>query len=380
MPVYEYEAQDRSGQLQRGTLFAASVGDAIKRLQEQGLVVLRMQECPLKVPSLLFRTSARPMAVFFRHLYNSYRAGIPLSEALTIFANTERSPLSSVASYAAQRVAKGVPLSQALRETPFPFPVFVLPLLEVGERGGQLERIFGYLADHFDREAQFEQEMKRGTIFARAYMGFGVFGMLLVLSIASSLGVEMPLVASIRGALKGILVLVGAWLVWRLLSMTRWTAPYTDFVLLHFPVLSIPWRRLMAARFARTLALLYSAGVSPHTSLELAAQATGSPFLLSAARRLSNQLQRGAKFTEVISQMPFLPPLVLQMLATGEKSGNLDESLYKAAEFLENEAQTAMKSYPIVAGFALYGFMLLLLVYLVFQGLGAIVSFYRSLP
>lgn len=78
--------------------------------------------------------------------------------------------------------------------------------------------------------------------------------------------------------------------------------------------------------------------------------------------------------------MPFLPPLVLQMLATGEKSGNLDESLYKAAEFLENEAQTAMKSYPIVAGFALYGFMLLLLVYLVFQGLGAIVSFYRSLP
>jgi len=77
--------------------------------------------------------------------------------------------------------------------------------------------------------------------------------------------------------------------------------------------------------------------------------------------------------------MPFIPPLVVQMVATGEKSGNLDESLTKAAEFLESEAKTGMKSMPIVAGFALYGFMVLLLVYLIFQMMGAVAGFYQGL-
>ncbi|MEJ7612139.1 MAG: type II secretion system F family protein, partial [Candidatus Fervidibacter sacchari] len=117
----------------------------------------------------------------------------------------------------------------------------------------------------------------------------------------------------------------------------------------------------------------------PDTSLELAAQSTGNPFIISAAERLKVQLQRGEKFSQVIGQMPFIPPLVVQMVATGEKSGNLDESLTKAAEFLESEARTGMKSMPIIAGFALYGFMVLLLVYLIFQMMGAVAGFYQGL-
>ncbi|MFN3420218.1 MAG: type II secretion system F family protein, partial [Armatimonadota bacterium] len=83
--------------------------------------------------------------------------------------------------------------------------------------------------------------------------------------------------------------------------------------------------------------------------------------------------------TQVVSQMPFMPPLVAQMLATGEKSGNLDESMTKAAEFLESEAKTGLKALPIVAGFALYGFMILLLVYMILQMAGAIAGFYQSI-
>ncbi len=379
MPTYEYRARDKSGQVRQGTIFASTPLEATRLLQEQGLVVVQLREQPPTAPTVFFRTSAKPLAIFFRHLHNTYRAGVPLGESLEVFANTERSPLRSVAAHAAKRLREGVPLSQALRETRFPFPVFVLPLIEAGERGGHLDRIFAHLAEHFEREAQFEQEMKRGTIFAKAYLGCAVGAMLLVLGIASSLGAANPLVLGTRSALRLLGVLVGLWLVWRILAMTRWTAPYIDLIILHLPFVSAPWRKLMAVRFARTLALLYSAGVAPHTSLELAAQATGSPFIVNAAQKLTARLQRGEKFTQVVSEMPFLPPLVVQMLATGEKAGSVDETLHKAAEFLESEAQTGMKVLPIVAGFALYGFVLLLLVWLIFQGMGIVATTYGSL-
>jgi type II secretory pathway component PulF len=379
MPIYEYEARDKTGQLRRGTISAGDPADATKRLREQDLIPVRLTEQKPPSPLAFFRVPARPLAVFFRHLYNTYRSGIPLSESLQLFAETERSPLKSVAAFAAKRVTEGVPLSQALRESGYDFPMFVLPLLESGERSGRLEQVFGHLAEHFEREAEFEQDFKRGTIFAKAYMGCAILAMLLVLGIASSIGAASPVVTMIRNTLKLLAALIGLWLLWRILSMMKGTAKYTELVLLHLPIISIPFQKIAAARFARTMSLLYASGIPPDTSLELAAQATGNPFIISAAERLKVQLQRGEKFSQVIGQIPFIPPLVVQMVATGEKSGNLDESLTKAAEFLESEAKTGMKAMPIVAGFALYGFMILLLVYLIFQMMGAVAGFYQGL-
>ncbi len=380
MPTYRYEARDKKGQLHQGTMTAPDPWQVTKRLQDEGLYVIRIREQPPPTLLTAIRTPPKPMAVFFRHLYNTYRAGVSLSESLRLFAETERSPLRRVAAHSAQRISEGVALSQALRETGYPFPIFVLPLIEAGERGGQLERVFLHLADHFEREAQMEQEFKRHTIFAKAYGGCAILAMLLVMGIGSSLGAEIPLVASIKGVLKLIAALIAFWLLWRILSINRWTAHYIDMFWLHLPLLAAPWQKLMAARFTRTLALLYATGVEPSTSVELAAQATGSPFVMKAAEQLTPHLKRGEKFLTVVKQMPFLPPIVQQMLAVGEQSGNIDESLNKAAEFLESEAQTGFKVYPVITGFALYGFIMLLLVYLVFQGLGAIASFYRGLP
>ncbi len=379
MPVYEYEARDKTGQLRRGILIAVDPADATKRLRDQDLIAVKLKEQRPASPLALFRVPARPLAVFFRHLYNTYRSGIPLSESLQLFAETEHSPLRSVATHAAKRVSEGIPLSQSLRETGYDFPMFVLPLIEAGEKGGRLEQTFGHLAQHFEQEAEFEQEFKRGTIFAKAYMGCSILAMLLVLSIASSLGSNLPVLSTLKTGLKILGAIIGLWILWRILAMTKGTAKYTDLVLMHIPIISIPFQKLMAARFARTMALLYSSGFPPDAGLELAAQSTGNPLIMSAAERLKLNLQRGEKFSSVVGQMPFMPPLVVQMLATGEKSGNLDESMTKAAEFLESEAKTGFKAMPIVAGFALYGFMILLLVYLIIQMAGALAGFYQGI-
>lgn len=377
MPVYEYEARDKTGQLRRGVVVAVDPADATKRLRDQDLIAVKLKEQRQIPPFAIFRVPAKPLAVFFRHLYNTYRTGIPLSESLQLFAETEKSPLRTVAAHAARRVSEGVRLSQALQETGYDFPMFVLPLIEAGERSGRLEQVFAHLAEHFEREAEFEQDLKRGTIFAKAYMGCSILAMLLVLSIASALGTNA--VVAVRNGLKILAALIGLWLLWRILSMTKGTAKYTEMVLMHLPIISIPFQKIMAARFARTMALLYASGLPPDMSLELAAQSTGNPFIISAAEKLKLRLQQGEKFSSVIGEMPFIPPLVTQMIVTGEKSGNLDESMTKAAEFLESEAKTGFKTLPIVAGFALYGFMILLLVYLIFQLAAGVLEFYQGI-
>jgi type II secretory pathway component PulF len=129
MPIYEYEARDKTGQLRRGTISAGDPADATKRLREQDLIPVRLTEQKPPSPLAFFRVPARPLAVFFRHLYNTYRSGIPLSESLQLFAETERSPLKSVAAFAAKRVTEGIPLSQALRESGYDFPIYVFTLV-----------------------------------------------------------------------------------------------------------------------------------------------------------------------------------------------------------------------------------------------------------
>ncbi|MFN4180966.1 MAG: type II secretion system F family protein, partial [Armatimonadota bacterium] len=239
MPVYEYEARDKTGQLRRGVVVAIDPADATKRLRDQDLIAVKLKEQRTISTFVPFRVPPKPLAIFFRHLYNTYRSGIPLNESLELFAKTERSPLKSVAAYAARRISEGVPLSQALRETGYDFPLFVLPLLEAGERSGRLEQILGHLAEHFEREAEFEQDFKRGTIFAKAYMGCAILAMLFVLGIASSLGAGSHIVDTIKSGLKILAVLIGLWLIWKILSMTKWTARYIDLVLMHLPIVSI---------------------------------------------------------------------------------------------------------------------------------------------
>lgn len=379
MPIYEYEARDKTGHLRRGVIVASNPTDALKKLREQGLIPTSLTERRSSSTLSLFRSRSKPLALFFRHLHNTYRSGISISEALRLFAEVGRSPLRSVAALAARRVSEGASLSQALRESGHEFPNFVLPLLEIGEKSGRLEQVFAHLAEHFEREAEFEQDLKRGTIFAKAYMGCAVSAMLLVLGIASSIGVTNSVSTLILNTLKFLLVFIGAWLLWRILSMMRGTSRYIELLLFHLPLISTPLKKIMAARFARMMALLYASGVPPDESLELAAQGTGHPFIVSSIERLKAQLQRGKRLSEVIDQIPFMPTLVVQMISTGEKSGNLDESLTKAAELLESEAKTGMKALPILAGFTLYGFMILLLVYLILQMMSSIAGFYQGI-
>ncbi len=372
MPTFLYEARDRQGQLHRGTIEAPDPRHAYERLRQQGLWVTRLREQADGRPRFtLVQVPPEPMAIFFRHLNGAMRAGMGLSEALTIFAQTERhSPLRGAAQQAADLVMQGMPLSKALAASGYPFPTFVLAMVEVGEKSGNLENVFRLLAQHFERENEFRQELRRATMYPRFLF---VITLLLILLVAFVMPVVMekllrakgetdPFLAQHYGAATRkmlplalfIAFLFLGWLLWQFLAMQPMLAPLVETIRL-----SIPWvgnlpRLLTAARFARALAMMVGAGMELSRGVELAADASGSPQLQTAARKHAPRLQKGEPLSAVLTDLPLLHPMVVRVVATGEKTGTIDEGLTKAAEFLESEALTAIRAQAVAAYFVCF--------------------------
>lgn len=379
MPTYEYEARDKLGHLHRGIVEASNPWQVQEQLRQQGLWVTSLREQkPPSVGMALRTASPQTFAIFFRHLHACMRAGISLAEALTLFAQTEqRSPLRQVAEKAALRLAQGTSLSQALTETRFIFPPFVLPMVQTGEKSGKLDETFHLLKEHFEREHKFQQELRWRTFYPRLLAGIAIV-MMLIITIAIPLTIQglrpdLGFYAShyqqaAGGGMTAALLLAAlffAWALWKFLAQQPFFASVTEIIRLSVPWFSSLPRLLFASRFARALAMMVSAGVETGQSLEMAGEASGSWQIKEAAKRLSPRLQRGENFSAVLTSIPLLPPIVVHMVATGERSGTLDEGLNKAAEFLESEADVAMRSQAIVTGIGIYLLVALIIGYFI---------------
>jgi len=392
LPLYEWQGRDLSGQPQRGTLLAETLSEAQERLREQGIrpSLLRPVRPRLRLSWYAKVAGARPsvLAQFFQNLHQSVRAGVPLTEALELLARSP-TPLSSVARYAAKRVQAGVPLSQALAETGFALPPFVLPILQAGERSGKWDETLGYLAHYF------EQEHRLWLITWGALMGcFGCYAgcllpvlLLIVFWLPNIMKAISPdpqwaeqfyqrTFGPVRYLLWGLVGFLAIYLLNGFLHRhPRW-ALWWEGVKMRLPLIGLPLQRHAAARFGRVLAMLYEAGVSPSESLLLAGQASGNLTIAKAARLQAERLKKGASFSSAVSAIPFLPHTVLQAIAIGERTGNLEEGLKRAAEMLEQEAWAAKTAKPFVLTLVYYGIIVAVLGLLVYWSLRSLAGLY----
>jgi type II secretory pathway component PulF len=394
MPVYEWQGRDLSGQPRRGTIYAETVSEAQDRLREQGIqpTLLRPVQQRARISWWLKTFGVRPsvLAQFFQHLYQSVRAGVPLVDALETIAKMP-TPLAAVASHASKRVAAGVPLSQALAETGVAFPIHVIPMIQAGERSGQLDKVLGFLANHFQQE-------HRTWLFTWGAM-MGCFGcylgcltpiLLFVIFALPKIMIALSpdpkwaqwfyerMFGPFRYLLWGIVAFLGLYLLSWFLTRNPKAALWWDGVKMRLPLIGLPQRRYAVARFARVLAMLYSAGIPPAESLILAGQASGSLTIARAARQQAASLKQGAKFSTAVASIPFIPPTVTQALVVGERTGNLDEGLQRVAEALEQEALTAQTVKPFVLTFVYYTLIFLVLALLIGGALIFFASFYKE--
>ena len=277
----------------------------------------------------------KTLALFFDGLAALVAAGFSVPGALGRASSGTDPELHHICRSAALVVSRGVPLSAALRPYAHRLPELVLPVLEVGELSGTLDAAARRLSDAFGRRAAAERRFR--------YAVFDPWLVILALTLikATRLVGDGPL-GIIQGTLTTLLTLAAYYLGGRLLvrALLRW--PWlrlqVDTIKVALPHRSAVVRNLAAARWARSFATLWGAGVAISPALEVSSRSALNAYYEQAILRASGQTRLGRSLHQSLSATHLLPAHLLSVIATGETSGHLAEMLERLASGMEEEA------------------------------------------
>jgi type IV pilus assembly protein PilC len=291
---------------------------------------------------LLGEANPKTLALFYRQLASMMNAGMGISQALELAAAGTPGRLRRAVSEAAQKTAQGRTLSDALYPRRELFGRAAWAVLRAGEVAGRLDHALRASADYFDRRWRLQQLVKRAMVYPVI--------LLLATIIIPTLPVAVlqgPEVAA-RYIVGQVLFLARLYLFYLLFkTVIRFELPGTvwDTIKLYLPVVGNFTRKATAARFLRSLADLYDVGVPPIQGLEVAADTCGNRHMANRLLRARPGVRAGQPLSVALGQTGMLSNIALQMLATGEVSGDVGGLLHKTAEYMESELETATQSF-----------------------------------
>ncbi|MGY2167894.1 type II secretion system inner membrane protein GspF [Pseudomonas gingeri] len=355
MPTFDYHAQDLHGRRCRGQQQAESARHARQLLRERGLLPTELKAT--RSPSVAFaghgadtRLSAAELALLTLQLSTLIQAGLPLEEALlAVAAQSGKRRAGNLLTAVRGRVMEGYALSSALAGFPRAFPELLRATLAAGERSGHLGQVLEQLAHYTEARQQSRQKIQLALVYPLILLlaSMGIVGFLLgyvvpdVVRIFIDGGRELPLLTrgliglsdGLRAYAVPILVGVsGLGLLLRLaLSRQRVRLRWHAW-LLRAPLAGGVFRAVEAARFASTLAILCKSAVPLVDALEISATVIGNLAIRARMLEVARSVREGGTLTRGLEQSGDIPPLMLHMIASGERAGELDSMLARAAE------------------------------------------------
>ncbi|ORL67719.1 type II secretion system inner membrane protein GspF [Pseudomonas putida] len=353
MALFRYQAQDARGARQRGTLEAPGARQARQALRDQGLLVLQVEpvrESPLN--GLLTRNhlSLARRSLLTRQLATLLHAGVPLTEALqAVAAQTTQRQVRQVLRGVAERVAEGHALAQALGAYPQAFPMVYRATVAAAERSGHLAGVLDRLAEHGENQQALRQKVQLAMVYPVILLVVSllVVGFLLgyvvpdVVQAFSRDQAQLPMATQVLIALSdathrygvlGVAALAAAaaavyWALRHPARRRKWQG-----VSLRLPAYGEFVRASEAARFISTLAILGRSGVALVEAMHIGAGVIGNLVLRERLLEAARELGEGATLANCLARSETLPPLMLHMIASGERAGELDTMLERAAD------------------------------------------------
>lgn len=355
MPAFDYQAQDRNGRKVRGSQEAESPKQARQLLRERGLMPTHLQAAKgAKNSTNRFTSSARlsasELALVTRQLSTLIQASLPLEEALqAVAAQSEQRRVSSLLLSVRSRVLEGYPLASALGGFPRVFPELYRATVAAGERSGHLDQVLEQLADYTEARQLSRQRIQLALVYPMILMfaSLAIVGLLLayvvpdVVKIFVDSGQPLPMLTLGLIALSDGLRGYGLWLFLLIFAVVagiraalrqpamrlRWHA-----LLLRAPLLGGVLRATEAARFASTLAILGKSAVPLVDALEIAAAVIANQTVRARMSDVARSVREGGTLARALERSGDIPPMMLHMIASGERAGELDSMLARAAE------------------------------------------------
>ena len=366
MPVYEYKGVTAGGKSVSGAQDGEGLKAVKSKLKKEGIIVLEIREGAsgraARREAMTFTLGSRvrlgDVANATRQLATLLSSGLPLMDALAVLVEQEEnSGLRGALSSVQDSVREGASLADSLKANPKIFSPLYINMVSAGEASGTLEITLDRLADFLDEQVRF-----RGRIMAAlaypvfmtvigAGLLFFVFSFVMprVVGMFENTKQQLPFITlALLGVVRflssywwAILIALAAGIYYfRKYVNTPDGKEFVDAKLLRLPVFGTLIRMIAVSRFTRTLGTLLQSGVSTLTALDIVRNVIGNSVLANAVQKARENVREGEPIADPLRRSGLFPPMVVQMVAVGEKSGELEKMLLKISDSFDRTVET----------------------------------------
>ncbi|MBF0319269.1 MAG: type II secretion system F family protein [Nitrospirae bacterium] len=354
MPIFRYKGYARDGSAESGVIEADGRADAIRVLKQKDVypnALIREGRNGARFSLSKRGLDASALAKLTRQFSVLLSSGVPMVEAVRTLTEQESGYARYVLVEIRERISAGAGLSRALEDFPDVFPEFYVNMVSAGESCGSLDLVLERLSDFLETQDQLKADVRAASVYPAVMLGVGMVVMFFIFSfvvpkitkIFEDSSRELPFITIILIKIAHVFQhywwLIGILLIAGYLGIRRFItrkARTVGAMLMRVPLL----RALYVSRFLRTAGFLLSSGVPMLRALRLASRSIGNTYLSAHVEAAEKEVAEGVSLSAALSAFP---PIVRQIVSTGEKTGTLPEMLQRAARMYENEFRLGVK-------------------------------------
>lgn len=369
MPVFGYRGLAADGRSVSGVIDADSARGARAKLRGLGIfptdvneeiAVAERRTLSERMPGLRRKMPAGELALLTRQLGSLLGGGVPLLDALTVLSDQASKPaVKKMLSQVRERVREGVSLADAMKAHPECFSDLYVHMVRAGEQAGALETVLERLADYGEAQAELVRKVRGALTYPIIMMlvGTAIMGFLVtyvipqVATIFSQTNQALPITTQILLAFSGFLTTYWWAILLSILALAAGTSYWLsttagrymyDTWILRVPYLGTTINKIVTARFARTLATLLASGVQVLAALDAVKLVMTNKRMAEAIQESRDSVREGAGIGHTLARTRLFPPMLVEMIRVGERSGELEPMLEKAAQAYEREVAASL--------------------------------------
>ncbi|GIU41039.1 MSHA biogenesis protein MshG [Shewanella sairae] len=379
MPSYQYRGRSSQGEQVKGIIDAGSESAAADQLMSRGVIPLELtlakETKEFSLQSLFKgKVALEELQIFTRQMYSLTRSGIPILRAIAGLSETTHSVrMKEALDDISEQLTSGRPLSSAMNQHPDVFDALFVSMVHVGENTGKLEDAFIQLSGYIEREQETRRRIKaamRYPIFVLIAIAIAmvILNIMVIPKFAemfSRFGADLPWATKLLINTSSIFVnywpvmivgLITGFVGIRYWHSTEKGEKQWDKWKLNIPAVGSIIERSTLSRYCRSFSMMLSAGVPMTQALSLVADAVDNAYMHDSIVGMRRGIESGESMLRVSNNSQLFTPLVLQMVAVGEETGQIDQLLNDAADFYEGEVDYDLKNLtaklePILIGF-----------------------------
>jgi len=359
LPQFRYKAQNEKGKSVAGTQAAADESALQRDLREHGLLLLSAQEDGSE-QNTTRALRDNQLAEFCRQIGTLVGSGVSLVRALYIISKQEtlRNYERIIYENVLRSVRRGIPLSDSMEQLNGAFPDLLINMVRSAEAAGNLDKVAMRMASHYDKQYKLTKKVQSGLTYPK------ILSVLIVIVVAIIMGFVMPQFAELFSQMETLPLptrilmgisdfFVGYWwaaaaavaiavVLWRVIRLQPNVRLAMDKLKVKIPVFGPLQRTVVTARFARSLASLYSSGIPIVTCLNIAGHTIGNTYIEKQFESVITQVQQGRNLSEALDGVDGFVKKLVFSIRVGEETGSMDSMLDSIADTLEFESEIAI--------------------------------------